>query len=128
MNEQEMRKGLESEKLHPFPLLQHLALEEDQEGVRFVAQMGPEYLQGQERLRFRGLVQELASQALELEAQNAEWVRRSERKRRERSSAFGDSLEARNAAERERREDWPLPTGGGWSLPPGRFRRGEVGS
>ncbi len=115
MNEQEIRKGLESGKLHPFPLLQHLTREGDQEGVRLVAQAGPEYLQGQERLKFRSLVREIAPEALEAEA--SEMAARSERKRREHSSALGDSLKAKAAATREQGERRPIPTGGGWSLP-----------
>jgi len=115
MNEQEIRKGLESGKLHPFPPLQHLAREEDQESARFVAEMGPEYLQGGERLKFRSLVRELLPEALETE--DAQRGGRSERKRQERTTALGDSLVAVNAAEREGREGRPLPTGGGWNLP-----------
>ena len=88
--------------------------EGDKGGARFVAETGPRYVEGQERLRFRGLVRELVPEALEAEAQ--EMAGRSERRRKERTSALGDSLEGMNAAERERRRG-PLPTGGGWSMP-----------
>jgi hypothetical protein len=40
MNEQQIRQGLESGKHHPFPLLQHLAREGNQEGARLVAEIG----------------------------------------------------------------------------------------
>jgi hypothetical protein len=79
MNEQEIRKGLESGKLHPFPLLQYIAREGDQEGTRFVAEAGPEYIQARERLRFRGLVRELVPEVTE--AEDAQRARHSERKR-----------------------------------------------
>ena len=115
MNEREIREGLDSGRLHPFPLLQHLAREGDEEGARFVAGVGPEYVQGKERLRFRALVRELAPAALEAEA--AEMAARSERKRKEQTAALGDSLGGMNAATREGRQG-PLPTGGGWNLPP----------
>ena len=116
MNEQEMREGLESGKLHPFPLLQHLAREEDQEGARFVAEIGPEYIQGRERLCFKGLVRELVPE--DREAKDAQRARHSERKRQEQTSSQADSLKAMNAATRERRKDFQPPAGGGWSLPP----------
>lgn len=115
MNEQEIRKGFQSGRLHPFPLLQHLAREGDQDGARFVAEAGPEYVHGQEKMRFRGLVRELVPEALE--AEESEMAARSERKRQEQTSALGDSLKNMNAAERERRERRPLPNGGGWSMP-----------
>jgi hypothetical protein len=101
MNEQKIRKGLESGRLHPFPLLQHLAREGDEEGARFVAEAGPEYLHGKERLTFRTLLRELAPGALEAEA--AEMAARSERKRQQQTTALEDSLGAMNAVERERR-------------------------
>ncbi len=114
MNEQEIRKDLESGRLHPFPLLQHLAREGDEEGARFVAEAGPEYLSGQERLKFRALVREIVPAALE--AEESEMAARSERKRKEQTSALGDSLKSMNAATRESRQG-ALPTGGAWRMP-----------
>src|SRR5687767_15094953 len=100
MNEQEIRKGLETGRQHPFPLLQHLAREGDEDGARFVAEVGPEYLQGKERLRFRALVRELVPEVSA--AEQAQRYRRSERKRQEQTSALAASLETRNAATRDR--------------------------
>ena len=114
MNQQEIRTGLESGKLHPFPLLQHLAREGDQESARIVAEMGPEYVHGQERLRFRNLVRELVPEVYQAEASAT--AKRSERKRQEQTTALGDSLKAMNTATRVRRQG-PLPSGGGWNLP-----------
>lgn len=116
MNEQEIRKGLETGRQHPFPLLQHLVREKDDEGARLVAEIGPEYLQGRERLRFRGLVRELAPGVSE--AEEAQRARRSEGKRQEQTSALAAALEARNAESRERHKGYRPPTGGGWQLPP----------
>lgn len=114
MNEAQIRAGLESGKQHPFPLLQHLAREGDEEGARLVAEMGPERLRGREKLRFRALVRELVPEVHE--AEERETAARSERKREGQTSALGDSLAAMNAATRARRRG-PLPTGGGWNLP-----------
>ncbi|MDP9475640.1 MAG: hypothetical protein M3R38_08120 [Actinomycetota bacterium] len=116
MNEQEIRKNLESGRQHPFPLLQHLAREGDEQSARIVAEVGPEYLQGRDRLRFRGLVRELVPEALEVE--EAERARRSRAKQEERSAAVGEHLKARAAAIRERREGRPVSSGSGWNLPP----------
>lgn len=115
MNEQEIRKGLETGRQHPFPLLQHLAREKDEEGARLVAQIGPEYLQGQQKLRFHSLVRELAPEVAK--AEQTERACRSESKRQEHTSALATSLEARNAATRERRKGPQLPSGGSWNLP-----------
>ena len=115
MNEQEIRKGLESGKQHPFPLLQLLAREGDEEGARLVAQIGPEYVEGKDRLRFRGLVRELVPEVFE--AEQARVAARSERKRREQTSALAEPLKAMNDAERERREARRPSSGGGWNLP-----------
>jgi hypothetical protein len=115
MNEREIRQGLEAGRQHPFPLLQHLAREGDQEGARLVAKIGPEYLQGRERLRFRGLVRELTPEVSE--AEEAQRARRSEIKRQEHTSALAASLETKNAATRERRKGFQPPSGGGWNLP-----------
>ncbi len=115
MNEQEIRQGLETGRQHPFPLLQHLAREGDQDGARLVAEIGPEYLQGRERLRFRGLVRELTPEVSEVEEAQRAW--RSESKRQERSTTLADALAAKNAATRERRKGFQQPTGGGWNLP-----------
>jgi hypothetical protein len=117
MNEEQIREGLESGILHPFPLLQHLAREGDEDGARFVAEVGSEYLQGKERLRFRGLVRELVPEVFG--AEEAERAERSERKRQEQTSALGDSLKAKVAAKREKRLASPMPSGqpGGWNLP-----------
>jgi hypothetical protein len=114
MNIEQLRAGLEGGKLHPHPLLQHLAREGDEEGARFVAETGPEYLHGKERLTFRTLVRKLVPEALE--AEESEMAARSERRRRQQTTALGDSLTAMNAATREGRQG-PLPTGGGWSMP-----------
>jgi hypothetical protein len=114
MNIEQIRKGLDSGRLHAFPLLQHLACEGDEEGARFVAEAGPEYLHGKERLTFRTLVRELVPEALE--AEGSEMAARSERRRQQQTTALGDSLTAMNAATREGRQG-PLPTGGGWSMP-----------
>ena len=46
MNKQQIREGLQSERLHPFPLLQHLTREGDDEGAPFVAEAGPRYVEG----------------------------------------------------------------------------------
>ena len=115
MNEQEIRKGIESGKQHPFALLQHLAREGDEQGARIVAEVGPEYVQGKDRLRFRSLVWELVPGVFE--AEESRVAARSERKRQEQTSALGDSLAAMNAAERERRERRAPSSGGGWNLP-----------
>jgi hypothetical protein len=115
MNEEQIRQGLESGKHHPFPLLQRLAGEKDEGGARIVAEIGPEYLQGKERLRFQGLVRELTPEVAK--AEETEMARRSEGKRQEHTSAFAASLESRNAATRERRNGPQLPSGGGWNLP-----------
>jgi hypothetical protein len=117
VNEQEIRKGLETGHQHPFPLLQHLAAEGDEEGARFVAEIGPEYLQGRERLRFRGLVRELVPEVFG--AEEAERAKRSERKRKEQTSALGASLKAKATAKREKRQQHLMPSGqpGGWNLP-----------
>lgn len=119
MNEAQIRAGLESGKQHPFPLLQHLAREGDEEGARLVAEMGPERLRGREKLRFRALVRELVPEVHEAEEREtaARSERRSERKRKEQTTSLGDSLAAMNEAARRQREGPPLPTGGGWNLP-----------
>lgn len=126
MDEQEKQKtlaGLDSGRLHPFPLLQHLAAEGDQEGARFVAEVGPEHLRGADRLRFRGLVRELVPEALEAEDEGR--AKRDEKKQQERASALGESLKNKVADAREQRQAQSMPSGqpGGWNLPldvPGR--------
>lgn len=64
MNTEEIQAGLTGGRLHPFPLLQHLAREGDVEGARFVAKVGPGHLHGKEKLHFRALVRELVPEAL----------------------------------------------------------------
>jgi hypothetical protein len=117
MNEEQIRKGLKSGKLHPFPLLQHLAKEGDEEGTRLVASLGPKYVSGTERLRFRSLVREIAPGTLA--AEDAQKRAAQRRKQEERSRALGSSLRAKVAAEREKREGRPVSSGagGGWNLP-----------
>ncbi len=116
MNERQIREGLDSGRLHPFPLLQHLVNEGDEEGARLVAELGPEHVQGADRLRFRSLVREHLPEIVE--AEDAERARRSERKQEERTSAVGGHLKARAAYMREKREGRPISSGGGWNLPP----------
>jgi len=117
MNTEEMQTGLASGRLHPFPLLQHLAREGDGEGARFVAKVGPEHLHGKEKLHFRGLVRELVPEALHDEDQARD--SRSKAKQEERASAVGAALQAKVAFEREKGQANPLPPGqpGGWNLP-----------
>ena len=117
MNTEEIQTGLASGRLHPFPLLQHLAREGDGEGARFVAKVGPEHLHGKERLHFRGLVRELVPEVLRDEDQARD--SRSKAKQEERASATGAALKARVQYQREKGLANPLPPGqpGGWAMP-----------
>lgn len=116
MDEREIREGLESGRLHPFPLLQHLAKEGDEDGARLVAREGPRRLRGGDALRFRALVREVAPDVL---AERDAGLNASRRREAEaRTSALGDALRSKNAETRARNGRKTTPPGGGWSLPP----------
>ncbi len=118
MNEETIRDGLWSGRLHPQPLLQHLHKEGEDDLARFVAEEGRQYVQGTERLKFRSLVRELYPETLE--AEDVKQRRRSQERYEARSRAVGEALKKHVADRREQRLSGPeLPQGGGWQLPPG---------
>jgi hypothetical protein len=115
INKEQIRNGLGSGRLHPFPLLEHLSREGDREGVRLVTEIGPRFVYGSERLGFNALFCRVALETLApSDAQRAEASKR----RAERTKALGSALKNKVAYDREKKMSLGKPSSpGGWNLP-----------
>ena len=115
MDKEQIREGLESGRNHPLPLLQHLHRQGDEEGVRYVADIGERYISGKERLQFRTLKHGLLP-----DIRKAEETERKDNlaeQREQNASTLGAAIQEKVAEKKSRSSSGMPAGGGGWNLP-----------
>src|SRR5215212_12076176 len=117
LTKEKIKAGLESGTMHPIPLLQAFHRDGDAELLRYVAEIGGEYLQGKERFGFRTTVARLVPEVHSEREQASS--KHAQKKREEHTSALEKAFRDRSIDLKERAKNQPpLPIVCIWQRPP----------
>jgi hypothetical protein len=113
---EELARDFESGRQHPLAFFQHLAKHGEEERARLVAEVGPDYLKGRERLEFHHLVRYTYPDIRE--GEDAEHQRQLQKAYEENAEEVGSHLKDMVEERRNQRLSQPFTPSVGWNVPP----------